>query len=67
MLRAFRQYLDGDGADALREAEGLTALDRGKGDDIDLVIAEAKAVAINRNTVLTDCIRNGMDEPATVA
>jgi len=40
MLHALRQYLDDEGADVLREAEGLAALDRGEGIDFDEVMGE---------------------------
>lgn len=40
MLRAFRQYLDNEGADVLREADGLAALERGEGVDFDEVMGE---------------------------
>lgn len=40
MLRAFRQYLENEGADVLQEAEGLAALDRGEGVDFDKVMDE---------------------------
>src|SRR3546814_342636 len=40
MLRAFRQYLENEGGDVLREAEGLAALDRGEGVDFDEVMDE---------------------------
>jgi predicted transcriptional regulator len=40
MLRAFRQYLDNEGADVLREAEGLAALERDEGVDFDEVMGE---------------------------
>jgi predicted transcriptional regulator len=57
MLRALNQYLAKEGADVLREAEGLAALDRGEGVDFDRVMeevddiiarAEAKPVARTR-------------------
>jgi predicted transcriptional regulator len=44
MLRAIRQYLDGEGGDVLREGEGLAALDRGEGVDFEAVQAEADAI-----------------------
>jgi predicted transcriptional regulator len=40
MQRALRQYLDNEGADLLREAEGLAALERGEGVDFDEVMGE---------------------------
>lgn len=50
MLRAFRRYLDEEGSEVLREAEGLASLDRGEGadfdqvmDEVDEIIAEAEA------------------------
>jgi predicted transcriptional regulator len=44
MLRAFRQYLDGEGTDLLQEAEGIAALDRGEGVDFDQVMAEGDEI-----------------------
>jgi predicted transcriptional regulator len=44
MLRAFRQYLDGEGAELLQEAAGLASLDRGEGVEFDSVMDEATAV-----------------------
>ena len=44
MLRALKQYLDGEGADLLRELEGIAALDRGEGVDFDEVMDEADAI-----------------------
>jgi len=44
MLRALRRYLDEEGADLLREAEGIAALDRGEGIDFDQVMDEADAI-----------------------
>jgi predicted transcriptional regulator len=44
MLRAFRLYLDGEGADILRDANGIAALDRGEGVDFDGVMEEADAI-----------------------
>ncbi len=44
MVRAFRRYLDDEGADILREANGIAALDRGEGVDFDRVMDEADAV-----------------------
>lgn len=56
MLRAFRQYLENEGGDVLREAEGLAALDRGEGvdfdkvmDEVDDIIAQAEARHAARN------------------
>jgi len=44
VLRALRQYLGGEGAEILRDAESLTALDRGEGHDIDAVLDQADAI-----------------------
>ncbi len=44
MLRALRLYLEGEGSDVLRDAEGLAALDRGEGADFDAVMDEADAI-----------------------
>jgi len=44
MLRAFRQYLDSEGADVLQEAAGLASLDRGEGVDLDGVMDEARVI-----------------------
>jgi predicted transcriptional regulator len=44
VLRALRQYLGGEGAEILRDAESLAALDRGEGHDIDAVLDEADAI-----------------------
>ena len=44
MVRALRRYLDGEGADVLREAEGLASLDRGEGVDFEAVQSEAEAI-----------------------
>jgi predicted transcriptional regulator len=44
MVRAFRRYLDDEGADIRREANGIAALDRGEGVDFDRVMDEADAV-----------------------
>jgi predicted transcriptional regulator len=44
MQRALRQYLDNEGADLLREAEGLAALERGEGVDFDEVMGEVDAI-----------------------
>jgi len=41
LLRALRRYLDDEGAEILQGAEGLAALDGGKGVDFDDVMAEA--------------------------
>jgi predicted transcriptional regulator len=50
MLRAFRQYLDGEGADVLQEAAGLASLDRGEGLDFDGVMDEAGAIVAQART-----------------
>ncbi|KIL97689.1 Helix-turn-helix protein copG family [Paramagnetospirillum magnetotacticum MS-1] len=44
MLRALKQYLETEGADVLRELEGIAALDRGEGVDFDQVMDEADAI-----------------------
>jgi predicted transcriptional regulator len=44
MLRALRSYLEAEGADVLRDAGGLDALDQGEGVDFDAVQAEADAI-----------------------
>jgi predicted transcriptional regulator len=44
MLRAFRQYLDAEGAEIIQEAEGLESLDRGEGVDFDEVLSKADAI-----------------------
>ena len=44
MVRAFRHYLEGEGAEILQEAKGIAALDRGEGRDFDQVMDEADAV-----------------------
>lgn len=44
MLRAFRHYLDDEGAYILTEVEGLAALDRGEGVDFDEVMDEVDAI-----------------------
>ena len=44
MLRAFRDYLSGEGAYILTEAEGLAALDRGEGVDFDEVMDEIDTI-----------------------
>lgn len=41
ILRAFRRYLNDEGADILQEADGLAALDRGEGVDFDQIMDEA--------------------------
>lgn len=47
MLRAFEKYLAEDGADIIREAEGLASLDRGEGIDFDVFLDKAKAIVAN--------------------
>ncbi len=44
VVRALRQYLAGEGAEVLQDAESLAALDRGEGADLDAVLAEAEAL-----------------------
>jgi predicted transcriptional regulator len=44
MLRAFRLYLEQEGAEVLDEADGLAMLDRGEGADFDTVMEEAEAI-----------------------
>jgi predicted transcriptional regulator len=44
MLRAFRTYLDGEGAQLLEEAAGLEQLDAGEGVAFDTVLDEADAI-----------------------
>lgn len=44
MLRAFRTYLDGEGAQLLEEAAGLEQLDAGEGVAFDEVLDEADAI-----------------------
>lgn len=44
MLRAFKTFLEGEGASILEEAEGLAELDRGESFDLDDVLAEAEAI-----------------------
>ncbi|ARJ68156.1 transcriptional regulator [Magnetospirillum sp. ME-1] len=44
MLRALKQYLDSEGADVLRELEGIAALDRGEGVDFDEAMDELDAI-----------------------
>ncbi len=44
MLRALKQYLDGEGADLLRELEGIAAIERGEVFDFDEVMDEADAI-----------------------
>lgn len=42
MLRALRCYLEAEGADILQDADGLAALERGEGIDLDEVLDEAE-------------------------
>jgi predicted transcriptional regulator len=42
--RALQQYLAGEGAEILHEAEGLAALDRGTSVDFDTVMGEADEI-----------------------
>jgi predicted transcriptional regulator len=44
MLRAFRLYLEGEGSDLLRDAEGLASLDRGEGQDFDIAMDELENI-----------------------
>ena len=44
MLRAFRLYLEGEGSDLLRDAEGLASLDRGEGQDFDVAMDELESI-----------------------
>jgi predicted transcriptional regulator len=44
MQRALSQYLQGEGAELLEEAEGLAQLDRGEGADLDDVLERAEAI-----------------------
>ncbi len=44
MLRALKQYLETEGADVLRELEGIAAIERGEAYDFDEVMAEADAI-----------------------
>ncbi|WP_041802199.1 CopG family ribbon-helix-helix protein [Rhodopseudomonas palustris] len=44
MLRALSHFLAEEGADILREADGLAALDRGDGVDFDGVMDEATRI-----------------------
>ena len=44
MLRALKQYLDAEGADVLRELEGLASAERGELVDFDDVMAEAEEI-----------------------
>ncbi len=44
MLRALKQYLETEGADLMRELEGMAAADRGEMFDFDEVMAEAEEI-----------------------
>jgi len=44
MLRAFRLYLEGEGSDLLRDAEGLASLERGEGQDFDVAMDELESI-----------------------
>ncbi len=44
MLRALKQYLEAEGADVLRELEGLASAERGELVDFDDVMAEAEEI-----------------------
>ena len=44
MLRALKQYLEGEGAEVMQEIEGIAALDRGEGVDFDTVMDEADRI-----------------------
>ena len=54
MLRAYRQYLENEGADILQDAEGLAALDRGDGADFDEVMDEAATVITQAKAKFSD-------------
>ena len=54
MLRAYRQYLENEGADILQDAEGLAALDRGDGTDFDEVMDEAATVITQAKAKFSD-------------
>jgi predicted transcriptional regulator len=49
MLRAFKVFLENEGALILDEAEGLAELDRGESFDLDDVLAEAEAMIAASN------------------
>jgi predicted transcriptional regulator len=53
ILRALRCYFEGDGADILQDAAGLSALDRGEGRDFDEVMAEAEGIIADAAERLT--------------
>ncbi len=44
MLRALKQYLETEGADVLRELEGIAAIERGEGVDFDEAMDELDAI-----------------------
>jgi predicted transcriptional regulator len=44
MLRAFKSFLENEGALILDETEGMAQLDRGESFDLDDVLAEAEAI-----------------------
>ena len=44
MLRALRLYLQGEGRDLLRDAEGLASLDRGECQDFDVAMDELEGL-----------------------
>lgn len=46
MQRALRLYLESEGGDVLREAEGLAALDRGEGVDFGAVMDEVDGIIV---------------------
>jgi predicted transcriptional regulator len=50
VTRALRQYLDTEGADVLREAEGFAALDRGEGVDFDEVMDQLDEIITQAET-----------------
>ncbi len=50
VTRALRRYLDTEGADILREAEGLAALDRGEGVDFDEVMGRLDEIISQAET-----------------
>lgn len=50
VTRALRQYLDAEGAEVLREAEGLSALERGEGVDFDKVMDELGEIITRAET-----------------
>jgi predicted transcriptional regulator len=50
VVRALHQYLDAEGAELLRDAESLAALDRGEGHDLEAVLDEADAIIAQAQT-----------------